>query len=159
ARILRAPKLTYRLPLGELVDELVHGANLAHQRVFDRLHSHTAHDAPDERGIRIELRLRKERLQVVPELDLALQLRAAVARQPADDFIHFFLRALLALGLLNVQRIDAREFDPIGPVLRHCYCSLARSPLVSRHPWPRRVPIISPWTATGPSALQAKPQA
>src|SRR5262245_65631358 len=65
----------------------------------------------------------KEGLKVAFKFDLALQFRLVVARQPADDLINFFFRAVLAFGLLNIHRVNARKFHSVYSVLRHGHSS------------------------------------
>ena len=65
----------------------------------------------------------KEGLKIALKLDLALQFFLAVARQPADDLVNFFLRTVLAFGLLNIQWINAGKFHSIYTMLRHNHFS------------------------------------
>src|SRR5207342_2642081 len=68
-------------------------------------------------------RVGKEGLKVAFTFDLMLQFRLAVARQPADNLINFFFRAVLAFGLLNIHRVNARKFHSVDAVLRHGHSS------------------------------------
>ena len=98
--------LIHRLSFRELIDELVEVANLPHEWVFNRFHAYAAHNAFDKRSIWMkQWRVGKEGLKVAFKFDLALQFRLAVARQPADDVINFFFRAVLAFGLLNIEAV------------------------------------------------------
>src|SRR5262245_2903988 len=73
----------------------------------------------------------KEGLKVALKFDLVLQFRLIVARQPADNLINFFFRAVLAFGLLNIHRVNARKFYSVYSVLRHGHSS-SRSRLGTR---------------------------
>jgi hypothetical protein len=53
--------------------------------------------------------LREERLEVDPPIELSLQAGPVVAGQPADDLVDLLVRALLALGPLDVHRVHRRE--------------------------------------------------
>jgi hypothetical protein len=65
--------LLHRLSFCELIDQLVQVAQLLHQRIFDLFDTHTAHDALDERAIRMKARcLSDEGFDVVVLLDLLL---------------------------------------------------------------------------------------
>src|SRR5918911_238989 len=124
--------LIHRLSLRELINQLVQVANLPHEWVFNLFHAYAAHNAFDKRSIWIkQWRFGKEGLKVAFKFDLALQFRLAVARQPADDLINFFFRAVLAFGLLNIHRVNARKFHSVDAVLRHCHSS-SRSRLGTR---------------------------
>ena len=99
--------LLHRPAPGELVDQLVQVADLPHQRVFDVLDPDAAHHARDQRAVRMQGRgLGKKGRDVDLPLDLLLQARLVIARQPADDPVDLFIRALLSLRLLHVQRVD-----------------------------------------------------
>jgi hypothetical protein len=115
--------LLHRLSLRQLVDELVEVADLSHQRVFNVFHAHAAHNALDQRAVRMDPgRLGEEGLEVALPFDLPPQPRPVVTRQPADDLIDFFLRAVLAFRLLDVQRVHLREFHRENAVVRHRHC-------------------------------------
>src|SRR5690606_28672478 len=110
ARRSAAQDLVHRLPLRELVDQLVEVADLAHERIFDLLHAHATDHAFDELARRVKLRgLVEEQLEILLLLQLALQLSLAVASLPADDRIHLVTRAALLLRLFEVQGVNARE--------------------------------------------------
>jgi hypothetical protein len=53
--------------------------------------------------------LGKEGLKVALLADLFLQPRLVVARQPADDAVDLVFGAILALCLLDIERIDLGE--------------------------------------------------
>src|SRR5688500_10365948 len=116
--------LIERFALCELINELVQIANLLQKRVLDFLHSNATHHAFDKRGIWIELWcLGEECLQVILRSDLTLQPFLAVTRQPTDDLIDFFSRAILGFCLPDVQRIEARELDCEDSLLTHSHSS------------------------------------
>jgi len=107
---LTAQDLLHRLAFCQLVDELVQPADLLHQRVVDLFHANAADHALDQRRVGVQgRRLMEEGLEVALPLDLLLQALLVVARQPADDLVDLFLRAVLALRLLDVQRVDLGE--------------------------------------------------
>jgi hypothetical protein len=63
-------------------------------------------------------RFGKESLNVAFKFDLVLEPCSAVARSPADDLVNFLFRAVLAFGLLNIHRGNARKFHSVDSVLR-----------------------------------------
>src|SRR5262249_34792993 len=98
-----------------LINQLVQVANLPHEWVFNLFHPYATHHAFDKRSIWIKhWRFGKEGLKVAFKFDLVLQFRLIVARQPADDLINFFFRAVLAFGLLNIHRVNARKFQALS---------------------------------------------
>jgi hypothetical protein len=73
---------------------LAHPAQLLHQRVLDGLDADAADDARDEAGVRVQRRrLGEEGLEVDGKVDLPLQARRVITRQPADDGVDLGLRA------------------------------------------------------------------
>jgi hypothetical protein len=99
------------LALCQLVDQLVHVANLLHQRVLDLLHSHAANDARDERPVWMNgWCLREEGFEVALPFDLLLQPRLVVPRQPADWAAAGSMDTDLSfLSLLELYRTDVSE--------------------------------------------------
>lgn len=88
--------------------------------MLDFLDPNAAHHAFDQRDIRIHLRcVAKESLEVVFRSDLLPQAFFGIARQPANDLIDFLPGTLFGLGLPDVHRIQAREFDGENLVLAH----------------------------------------
>ena len=65
-RASRPQDLVHRLPLGELVDELVQVADLLHQRIVDVLDPHPAHHARDRRCMGWSAASAKKSSKVVP---------------------------------------------------------------------------------------------
>src|SRR5262245_21194775 len=131
ARLL-PQNLIHRFSFSELINELVEVANLQHEWVFNHFHAYAAHNAFDKRRIWMkQWRFGKEGLKVAFKFDLALQFRLVVARQPTDDVINFFFRAVLAFGLLNIHRVNTRKFHSVYSVLRHGHSS-SRSRLDTR---------------------------
>lgn len=112
--LLPSPQnLLHRLPLRQLIDQLVQPPNLLHQRVGDFFDADAADDALDLRGVGMEGGgFGEEGLEVGLPFDLPLQAGGAVAGQPADDLVDFRPRAVFAFRLLDVERIDLGE--------RHC---------------------------------------
>ena len=107
-----AQGLLHRLALREFVDELVHVADAAHQRIRDLFHPHAANRALDQRGIGVQARrLFEERREIVVEGDLLAQTFPAVPGEPAQHLVDLFARAALRLGLLDVHRVQARKPD------------------------------------------------
>lgn len=118
--MLRAAQdLLQRLTPREFVYELVEVADLSHQWVVDLLYLHSAHDACDERGIRVQRRVGKELRERRPVRETAAQRRLVEAGQPSDDLVEFRLRATLAFDLREVVRIDR------GDGVRKIRCSMA----------------------------------
>src|SRR5690606_15049968 len=109
----RAQNFLHRLALGELVDELVEITNLAHQGLLDVFDTDAADDASDERPGRIEPRFPEERLEVGLRREPRFELLLIVAREPTNDLVDLGLRTPLLLGLRYVERIHAREADPV----------------------------------------------
>ena len=104
--------LLHRLTLGEFVDEFVHVADLLHQGVLDVLDADAADDAFDQGSLGIHGGgVGEEGLEVDLVLDLLLEAGGVIAGQPTDDLVDLGLGALLALGLLDVERVDLREGD------------------------------------------------
>src|SRR5690606_33477513 len=119
-RDLLAQNLLHRLALRELVDQLVEIPDLLLQRIRNLLDANAANDALDQRARGIQgRRLREKGLEVAFPIDLLLQAGFRVAGQPADDPVHFLVRPILALGLLDVQRIHLRELDRADGTPRH----------------------------------------
>src|SRR5690606_3266228 len=97
------------LPPGELVDQLVEVADVLHQRILDVFDPDAAHHALDQRAVRMERGcLVEEGAEVGLLVELLLEAVCVVAGEPGDDLVDLRLRALLALGLLHVHRVDAR---------------------------------------------------
>jgi ribulose-5-phosphate 4-epimerase/fuculose-1-phosphate aldolase len=129
--------LLHRLSLGKLVDQLVHVSDPSHQWIFDVLDADATHPPLDERGLWMDPRcFGKEGGEIASFPDLLLQTGLGIAGQPADDLVHLFLRAVLALRLLNIQRIDLGEFDAENSIGLH-------SPPVALA-WLTSVPISHP---------------
>jgi hypothetical protein len=93
----------------EFVDELAEPADLVHQRILDLLHAHAAHDARDQRRVRVERRVGEEALQARLARDVIGELRCIEAGEPEDHLFELGLRASLPLDLLQVERVDGRE--------------------------------------------------
>src|SRR6185503_4034458 len=79
SNILLPQNLVHRFSLRELIDELVQVANVFHQRIFDFLQTNAAHQAFDERAVRMNRRcVREKSLEIAFLLDLLPQLRGVI---------------------------------------------------------------------------------
>jgi hypothetical protein len=119
-----AQNLLHRLSFSEFIDELVQVADFFHQRVLDFFDANTTHDALDQRAIGMKSRrLGKEGLEIVLPGQLSLQSRLAIARQPADDAVDFFLFSIFPFRFLNIVRIDARKRCRENPMFGQSHSS------------------------------------
>jgi hypothetical protein len=79
-----------------------------HQRIFDLLHANAADYTLDESAIWVHRRrLREEGVEVRLLLDLMLQTRLVIARQPADDAVDLFLVRPLRLAFSTYRGYTA----------------------------------------------------
>src|SRR5262245_56616483 len=107
---LFAEDLFHRLALGELVDEFVEVADLAHHRLLNLLHADAAYDVVDQKARRVHLRrVREEILKACLLRKLGFQRGLAVAGEPAEDLADLGPGAALLLRLGNIRGIDARD--------------------------------------------------
>src|SRR5690606_16419302 len=107
---LFAEDLFHRLPLGELVNEFVEVAELAHQRLLNFLHADAAYNAGDQKARRVQLRrVREELLEARLLRKLGFQRGLAVAGEPTEDLVDLGPGAPLLLRLGNIGRVDTRD--------------------------------------------------
>src|SRR5699024_94498 len=111
ARAGSAPEdLLHLLALGQFVDELVHPADLLHQRILDILDSDAADHARDQVDVLVQGRGGREKsLQVDAGIDGGAEPRNVMTREPREHLVEFFDGAALALDLRDVQRVDVGE--------------------------------------------------
>lgn len=118
--LLGAQNLLHRLPLRQLIDQLVQVAGFSHDRVFDLLDADAADQALDLRAGGVEAgRLGVEGFEIGPVVQRGFELVGAVAGQPEDDPVDLRLRAALLFRLCNVMRINAGETDCVDAVFCH----------------------------------------
>ena len=126
-RTSTAQHVLHRPSLCERVDKFVEVAHLPHERILDVLHPDPAHRARDQRGLRIEGRLREELLERRAVGEVAAQGGLVEAGQPFHYLIQFGDRAALLLHLRDVVGIDGRDAHRVDPVHGSAPYSRSRS--------------------------------
>src|SRR5690606_33021941 len=104
---------------------------LAHEGLLYLLDAHAADHALDERPRGVEVRRgAEERLEVGELLEVRHQLLLAVTGEPADGLVELLLRPALALDLVDVVLVDARDAGLVDPL---------QLLLVGLHGWPSQL--------------------
>ena len=121
--------LLHRAPLSQLIDQLVHVTDVAHERILNLMDTHATDGAGDELTVRVERRcLSEELLKRAPVLLSLHQADSVVASQPGQDLGELGLPASLALDLGEIERVDVRKRN------REDAMGLSRSISVSLRP-------------------------
>src|ERR1700704_4366653 len=72
--------------------------------------------------------LSKKGFKIVFLVDLVLYSRSVIAREPANDLVNFFFRAIFALRFLNIQRINPCKCCRENVMFKHCHSSCVSRP-------------------------------